>query len=93
MKREECWKVSKNVCIVMTGVSAIVNVAVGMYIFYNVDVNGVVQRINQALDAYGNFLPVAGKAIDDFNDIIQAMNGSVFQLQGAVNRLLEFPLP
>ena len=88
MKREECWKVSKNVCIVMTGVSAIVNVAVGMYIFYNVDVNGVVQRINQALDAYGNFLPVAGKAIDDFNDIIQAMNASLFQLQGAVNRLM-----
>lgn len=88
MKREECWKVSKNVCIVMTGVSAIVNVAVGMYIFYNVDVNGVVQRINQALDAYGNFLPVAGKAIDDFNDIIQAMNASLFQLQGAVNRLI-----
>jgi len=88
MKREECWKVSKNVCIVMTGVSAMVNVAVGMYIFYNVDVNGVVQRINQALDAYGNFLPVAGKAIDDFNDIIQAMNASLFQLQGAVNRLI-----
>ena len=88
MKREECWKVSKNVCIVMTGVSAMVNVAVGMYIFYNVDVNGVVQRINQALDAYGNFLPVAGKAIEDFNDIIQAMNASLFQLQGAVNRLM-----
>lgn len=88
MEKKKCWKLSKNICIVLTGSAALINAGVAVYIYYNVDLKGMVNRINHALDTYAAFLPEAEQSIEDFNEIIQAMNSSIFQLRTAVNRLL-----
>ena len=49
----------EELCVVMAGAAAICNVVVGTYLYYSVDFQDVVRRIDSALDAYGEFLPTA----------------------------------
>jgi hypothetical protein len=79
-RKKKCWKICRNLSVVLAGTAAITNVAFGVYIYYNVDVNGVINRINDALDAYGDFLPVAENTIAELTNIITTMNTSLFRL-------------
>ena len=91
-QKKKCWKICKNVSVVLAGTAAITNLAVGMYIYYKVDVNGVIDRINDALDAYGNFLPVAESTITELNSILNTMNVSLFRLLDKLGKPDLYPL-
>ena len=45
-KSSRCWRYSKNFCVVMAGAAAICNVVVGTYLYYSVDFQDVVRRID-----------------------------------------------
>ena len=90
-KTSRCWRYSKNFCVVMTGAAAICNVVVGTYLYYSVDFQDVVRRIDSALDAYGEFLPTAERSIQQFNEILKTLNATVGGFRESVNRVPDIP--
>lgn len=90
-KSSRCWRYSKNFCVVMAGAAAICNVVVGTYLYYSVDFQDVVRRIDGALDAYGEFLPTAERSIQQFNEILKTLNATVGGLRESVNRVPDPP--